>query len=468
MESSLPVLSIADREVALRIASELANAVSADAISNDAAQLTQWSMDDIAPRCVVSPGSAAEVAELLKLCSARGWVVVPAGGFTMQSTGRRAAACDVLLRTDRLNHVAFYDPGDLTVGLGAGVTIAAQRALLREHGQWLPLSGASSAKSTIGGVAATNFNGPAAACFGGLREYCIGVQFVTSDGKTVRGGGRVVKNVAGYDLMKLMIGSFGTLGVITEMNFKVFPRPRQTRTFLLECASPEELMATRDRLLRTSLTPLCFEIISPHAQELLQHPAEARDPDEYAPEGRLDSAQRPWVLAMRASGSDAVLARYRSVLRKGTPELAEAAEEEFWERLDNFASYVAARGPNSLLLRIGSTTDQVAAVLSAVAKMLSDFDLLPAVIGRAAMASFLVGLVPLAVGPPSAEKLAKAIAAVRAAVPAGAIVTVLGMPAEAKTHCDPWDAHASDLDLMRNIKRALDPAGILNRGRYMV
>src|SRR6185312_11727537 len=113
--------------------------------------------------------------------------------------------------------------------------------------------------------------------------FCIGVQFVTADGKVAKGGGRVVKNVAGYDLMKLMNGSYGSLAVITRANFKVFPKPSQTRTFACSFGSLEEAITFRSTIFSSPLTPMCLEIISPRAAEYLNDAEEARDPDHYAP-----------------------------------------------------------------------------------------------------------------------------------------------------------------------------------------
>ena len=133
--------------------------------------------------------------------------------------------------------------------------------------------------------------------YGGLRDYCIGIKFVTGDGRKAKGGGRVVKNVAGYDLMKLLIGSQGTLGVITGASFKLFPAPRQTRTFVAEFARIAEAVEFRNRVLRSPLSPMCLELVSPRAGELLSLPSTER-----------------WRVALRAAGTDAVLARYRSEL----------------------------------------------------------------------------------------------------------------------------------------------------------
>jgi glycolate oxidase FAD binding subunit len=136
--------------------------------------------------------------------------------------------------------VQHYDAGDLTFGAGAGMTISDVQKTLAANSQMLPLDPMQSDRATVGGVLASNAHGPMKSGFGGVRDCCIGVHFVTADGNIAKGGGRVVKNVAGYDLMKLMIGSFGTLGIITSANFKVFPAPMQTRTFVCAFSSVAE------------------------------------------------------------------------------------------------------------------------------------------------------------------------------------------------------------------------------------
>ena len=156
---------------------------------------------------------------------------------------------------------------------------------------------------------------------------------MTGDGRRAKGGGRVVKNVAGYDLMKLLIGSYGTLAVITSASFKLFPAPRQTRTFLAEFGTPKEALEFRDRVLRSPLSPMCLEMVSPGARKLMR------------PEMTSDA----WVICVRAAGSDAVLARYRKELGSaitrelegdrrskdvaGHRELSRAARRDHGERL---------------------------------------------------------------------------------------------------------------------------------------
>ena len=196
--------------------------------------------------------------------------MVPAGGFTQQQVGNLPRPIDVLLFTTRLTAVEHYDPGDLTVGIGAGCTVAQLSAMVAKDGLFFAGDPAQPERCTIGGLLATGRYGPLRHGYGGLRDYCIGVRFVTGDGRKAKGGGRVVKNVAGYDMMKLLIGSQGTLGIITGASFKLFPAPRQTRTFVAtfpECRRGAS--SSGHQVLRSPLDPICLELVSPQAHELI-------------------------------------------------------------------------------------------------------------------------------------------------------------------------------------------------------
>ena len=190
-------------------------------------------------RVAASPGSADEVAAIVRLANQHGFSIAPDGGLSGRHFPSKA---DVLLRMHRLTEVEHYDPADLTVGVGAGTTVAQLNALVAGGNLMFGCDPAFPEQSTIGGVLAAAKHGPMRQGFGGVRDFCIGIRFVTGDGRKAKGGGRVVKNVAGYDLMKLLIGSYGTLAVITSASFKLFPAPRQTRTFLAEFATWQEAL----------------------------------------------------------------------------------------------------------------------------------------------------------------------------------------------------------------------------------
>jgi FAD/FMN-containing dehydrogenase len=264
----------------------------------------------------VSPATSDEIAAVMRLANERGFTVAPAGG------GSEAfRTVDVLLHTDRLNEVEHYDPGDLTCGVGAGMTVAQLNAMVGAHRLMLAVDPPFAERTTIGGLLAAAGHGPLRHGYGSVRDFCIGIRFVTGDGRKAKGGGRVVKNVAGYDLMKLLLGSHGTLAVITSASFKLFPAPRQTRTFLAEFKTWQEALKFRDLVVRSPLAPMCLELVSPRARKIMR------------PEMTADA----WVICLRAAGSDAVLGRYRRELGSAvTAELESEKETAMWQALADF------------------------------------------------------------------------------------------------------------------------------------
>lgn len=449
---------------------ELARICGSQHVIEDPAQLEAYEIDEVSPSVAISPGSAEEIAAILKLASEKNLVVVPLGGFTAQHAGAIPDRIDVVLRTDRLSRIEFYDPGDLTVGVGAGCTAAALNQALIANRQFLPFDVSGADRATVGGILATAAHGPLRHGYGAVRDFCIGITFVTGDGKIAKGGGRVVKNVTGYDLMKLLIGSYGTLGVIVSANFKVFPRPRGTTTFILEFANLREALEFRDRLMRSPLTPICLELLSSRVREYLAEPATpARDPDHFAPEAPLPEPSKHWELWVRASGGDAVIARYRQELESAISREEEGAEEvNLWNALADFTSAVFQRHHNAMAAGLTFPPAAAQQTLEAVECAGLDNNLLPAIVGCIGIGALVIAFVPLAVDPPSAMQYATAISALRAELPEGASCVVTRCPTEAKRHFDVWGPSSTHLASMRTVKRALDPKNILNRGRFLV
>ncbi|HEX2330300.1 MAG TPA: FAD-binding oxidoreductase [Candidatus Angelobacter sp.] len=427
------------------------------------------SINGVVPACTVTPGLPEEVGAVLAFANAGKFVVAPAGGFTKQDIGGVPERIDILLRTSRLTGIEKYDPGDLTISVRAGTVFADVQSELGKHKQWLPYDPPCLDKATVGGCVATGSAGPLKHTFGGLRDFCIGVQFVTTDGKVVKGGGMVVKNVAGYDLMKLLNGSFGTIGVITRANFKVFPQPRQTQTFVCSFGSLKEALGFRTRIFQSPLTPISLEIISPVAIEYLNATVPAKDPDQYAPSKPVAQPSTNWQLAMRAAGSDNILARYRRELGSAiTRELSGADEGQFWRWVTNFEYTVLERHQNAMVIHTHLTIQGLGAALEALEKTAPDYNFVPAVLGRAATGNLVASFVPLSVDPPAAMQYANCVSAFRGMLPAGSSAEVAHCPKEAKPHFDVWGSTPTNIEMMRALKQAIDPNNILNRGRFIV
>ncbi len=430
---------------------------------------TSISINGVTPAHVVAPASAEEAAQVLAFANNNNLVVAPAGGMTKQDIGGVPERIDILLSTTRLGGIEHYDPGDLTIGVNAGMTFGELQRTLGEHEQWLPYDAANLNHATVGGCVATGATGPLKHAFGGLRDFCIGVQFVTADGKVAKGGGRVVKNVAGYDLMKLMNGSFGTLAIITRAAFKVFPRPRQTRSFICNFKSLDEALQFRTRMFQSPLTFLSMELISPQAPEYLSEARKPNDPDHYAPSAPVALTPTTWQVALRATGSDNVLARYERELGSAvTTQVNGANEDRFWAMVAGFEHNVLQRHRNALVIYTHLTIQNVGPALHAMQRVAPDYNFIPAVVGRAATGNLVMAFVPLSVDPPSAMQYANCVSAYRGMLPQGSSAEVAHCPVEAKGHFDLWGTSTSDVTMMRAVKNAIDPKNILNRGRFIV
>jgi FAD/FMN-containing dehydrogenase len=186
----------------------------------------------------------------LKLASHKGWKVLPAGGGTWLKS-----KADLIVSMQRLDQIVEHEPADLIAVAQAGVKLTDFNAKLVENGQWLPLDSPDDGRATIGGVVATGLGGPQQFGYGRPRHSVIGMKVVLADGSLIKAGGRVVKNVAGYDLCKLFTGSYGSLGIITEVNFKLRPRPAQEAT-VIATGTTEDLRKVID----ARLFPVAAEI----------------------------------------------------------------------------------------------------------------------------------------------------------------------------------------------------------------
>ena len=223
----------------------------------------------VTPLLVVEPGDERQVASVLRCANQAGLAVIPRGGGTKIDWGNPPKAADVVVSLRRLQRVVEHAWADLTVTVEAGCTIARLQRTLAEHGQRLAVDPLWPERATVGGILAANDSGALRLAFGALRDLIIGVTLVLADGTIAMSGGKVVKNVAGYDLPKLATGSLGTLGVITRAVFRLHPLPRHTRTFTAAAADAKDMQRMILAILGARLAPTAVQVRSGNAVDVL-------------------------------------------------------------------------------------------------------------------------------------------------------------------------------------------------------
>jgi glycolate oxidase FAD binding subunit len=226
--------------------------------------LAKYAIHGIAPASAAKPRSAQEAAEIVRFAAAEKLAVLPCGNRSKLDLGPPPLRYDIALDLSGLCEIAHYDPADLTLSVDAGLPLAQLNATLFQHNQFLPLLTPYYSTSTIGGAIASGLDSPLRQFYGTARDFLLGAEFIDGTGAQVKSGGRVVKNVTGYDLHKLLIGSLGSLGVITRLNFRTFPAPiAGTCGFIASFPTHEAALALRRRIVESPLSPLTLDVVSP-------------------------------------------------------------------------------------------------------------------------------------------------------------------------------------------------------------
>ena len=211
--------------------------------------------------CIAYPNTQVELSEIVACANHHRWRILACGAGTKLSWGALARGTNLIISTERLNCLIEHAAGDLTVTVEAGIPLSTLQVALRAASQFLALDPAYSDQATVGGIVATRDAGSLQQRYGGIRDMCLGIALVRADGQKVKAGGRVVKNVAGYDLMKLLAGSFGTLGIISEVTLRLYPVPEAAKTVLL-FGSAEFVAQTQKNLCSSNLTPTAMDLLS--------------------------------------------------------------------------------------------------------------------------------------------------------------------------------------------------------------
>ena len=384
------------------------------------------------PSCIVYPHSQGELAALIAGANQNKWRVLVQGSGSKINWGGLAKNIDIVVSTERINQLIEHAVGDLTVTVEAGMKFAHLQDILAKSGQTLALDPAAPESATIGGIVATADTGSLRQRYGGVRDQLLGITFIRADGQIAKAGGRVVKNVAGYDLMKLFTGAYGTLGIISQVTFRVYPIPESSGTVILT-GKPEAISQAVRTLQSSELTPTQADLLS---SKLVSS---------------LDLGTGIGLIARFQSVSESVQEQSKRLLIIGEKLglhgviYAENQEADLWQRLPEQIYFPVTES---------TITCKIGILPTAAVEILNQIE-----VGLIHISSGL-GLVRL-------EKSEQILPLRNLCQANSGFLSILSAPVEVKLKFDVWGYTGNSLDVMRDIKKQFDGNCILNPGRFV-
>lgn len=394
------------------------------------------------PTCIAYPSTQEELAQVIACTHQHRWRVLPCGSGTKLSWGGVPKGIDAIVSTQRLNRVIEHAVGDLTITVEAGAKFGDIQAILAPLGQFMGLDPAYPQTATIGGIVATADAGSLRQRYGGVRDMLLGISFVRADGEIAKAGGRVVKNVAGYDLMKLFAGSFGTLGIISQATFRVYPLPEASQTVVL-IGTGEAIAQATKTLLASALTPTAVDLLS---TQLVT---------------KLGIGEGMGLVTRFQSVTESVKEQSTRLLEVGQTlglqgsSYSGTDEAELWEKL-RVQIWAPATEPG-IICKIGVVPTAATATLTQLDNIASQQGL-----GLIHAGSGL-GLLRF-----DSENAVDCVTKMRSHCQShSGFLTVLSAPISLKQQLDVWGYSGNALDLMRQIKQQFDPENILSPHRFV-
>jgi glycolate oxidase subunit GlcD len=411
--------------------------------SNVSLTALPWSKSEI---LTVAPSSIDEACEIMKLAGAKRWSVLPSGYGSWLDAGNPIGPVNLAVSTRRLNRIIEHEPADLVAVSEAGVSFPQFNEHLKLNRQRLPLDPPGCDSATIGGIVATGLSGPQRCGYGPPRGFVIGMKVVLADGRLIKAGGRVVKNVAGYDLCKLFTGSYGTLGLIVEINFKLRPCPEREVT-VLASGSIEKLIKAAGAILQDPLFPVAVEIISPRQAEMIG--IEVEDVEA--------------VLLVRFAGNKTAVDKQSDtslclLAKEHISEACTVSEDSgLWQQLAD-----SKPGVDNLVWRMAVPPSDLISALSLIRK--GDADQFKSLAWQAGIAN---GVIRARTSEKSTEAQTQRLRAIRTECKQlGGSLIVENAPVEMKESLDVWGDMGSAGHLMKRIKQQLDPDNLFSPGRF--
>lgn len=451
------------------IAARLESVLGAGRIIASEEELREYAVDGVMPGAIVQPASASEVAELARFALSEGLSLIAGGSRSKMQLGMPPVRYDIAVDMRAMQSIAHYDAGDLTLSVDAGMPLRLLERVLEEKRQFLPLAVPCYETSTIGGAVASGIDSTLRQQYGTVRDFLIGAEFVDGKGTLCKSGGRVVKNVTGYDLHKLLVGSLGTLGIITRLNFRTFPMPQTYGGFAACFTGAEKALRFKLSVEARGLPLANMEVLNPEAVKLTSQLLEKGN--KPLP---LNDERGPWHVYISYEGHEVVLHRVTRELEKLASEgsavqgghLAAATDAQLGGVLREAFDWLRWSAPVVALFRIALPQTPTA-----------DFAGLQAIADAAKLRSALLlragGVIYFAVlaeqeqlsSIDALSKVAEEVFSIVAAKAGSAVL--LHAPQTLKQRINVWGAKRADQAMMERVKRAFDPNCIFAPGRFV-
>jgi glycolate oxidase FAD binding subunit len=425
-----------------RLASRLEAELGGAAVSSQPALLAARAVDGVYPCLICSPANAEEVSAALRVCSETEAAITPWGGGTAIRIGNLPERVEVIIDVSKLNQLLEHDHANLTAIVQSGITLAASQQITAGARQFVPLDVPNPERSTIGGIVAANLNGARRVCYGSVRDLVIGMKVALPTGQRIKAGGKVVKNVAGYDMCKLFVGSLGTLGIITELTLRLTPIPEMEATLAVS-GTLLQLSEFAGEILDSVLLPSSIVLWKNETSSSGEAP-------------RLD-----WQMAVRADGFAEQVDRHLRDLRLMAERLgmanitySNAAHKKLWAGICDFPLL-----GHKVVYRVTVPRSGIADLLHAV----QDWDSInsPAIVVDMAAGA-------LWIASDETRSAAARFAQLRSKTAQhNGHVVLLDAPADLKRDLDIWGPAPPAFFLMRRIKQQFDPHRLMNPGRFV-
>ena len=465
--------------------------MSPDLVTTNRAILDQYAVDHLTPMAVFFPSNIEQVSGVVRFANQENLAVLPWGSGSKMTTGHPVNRLDLVVCTSRLNHILDVDPENLTITVEAGVKYRDIQARLateddrcylplidletmgdevicsdRSHkGCFLPLDPPWSGRATIGGILASNSSGPRRLLYGLARDIVLGVRFVTPDGEIVGIGGKTVKNVSGYDIPKLMIGSLGTLGILCEMTLRLLPLPERMETMLIAFGSLSNAAEFVNSTLETQLLPAAIEVMNDRAYEMLAlADIPLLDTGDYVVAVALEAFEEPVARMVRELDDMADRSGAKLITR-----VQEREHRRFWLAVGNLNPSALDSPAVSMTVQLNYPVSRWHAVMVSSIEVLSSSGIQHTLLTHAGSGLSLLNLMSIDPLDDSWENKVLRVAdgLMKICRKEGGSLIFRKPPEGLNEKLPIWGAPGPDWPIMRRIKERMDPTRIMSPGRFV-